>query len=189
MIDGKKMKRLLVFLSLLLPGCGGNHPPLDTVDAVDLERYAGKWYEIMRLPNSFQDDCWNSTAEYEIIDSETIRVINRCREDSVRGEHNSVNGKAWVVEGSNNSKLKVSFFWPFKGDYWIIELDEDYQWVAVGAPSREYLWIMARQPRWDAVPLEDLKTRLAAKGFDVTKLISTNDYPLAIMDAAPPRMR
>lgn len=183
------MKRLLVFLSLLLPGCGGNHPPLDTVDAVDLERYAGKWYEIMRLPNSFQDDCWNSTAEYEIIDSETIRVINRCREDSVRGEHNSVNGKAWVVEGSNNSKLKVSFFWPFKGDYWIIELDENYQWVAVGAPSREYLWIMARQPRWDVVPLEDLKQRLAAKGFDITKLISTNDYPLAIMDAAPPRMR
>ena len=176
------MKRLIAILCALLPACGGNYPPLDTVDSVDLNRYMGKWYEIMRLPNSFQDDCWNSTAEYKIIDSETVQVINRCREDSVRGEENSVNGKAWVVEGSNNSKLKVSFFWPFKGDYWIIELDKDYQWVAVGAPSREYLWIMARQPRWDAVPLDDLKKRLAAKGFDVTKLIATTDYPIAIWD-------
>ncbi len=180
------MKRILVILCALLPACGGDYPPLDTVASVDLTRYAGKWYEIMRLPNSFQSDCWNSTAEYELIDAETVRVINRCREDSVRGEEDSVTGKAWVVEGSNNSKLKVSFFWPFKGDYWIIELDKDYQWVAVGAPSRKYLWIMARQPRWDAVPLEDLKARLAAKGFDVTKLIATNDYPLAIRDAVVP---
>lgn len=176
------MKRILTFLCILIPACGGSYPPLDTVDSVDLERYAGKWYEIMRMPNSFQSDCWNSTAEYEIIDGETIRVINRCREDSVRGEEDSVTGKAWVVEGSNNSKLKVSFFWPFKGDYWIIELDKDYQWVAVGSPSRKYLWIMARQPRWDAVPLEDLKARLAAKGFDVTKLISTNDYVIEDID-------
>ena len=183
------MKHFLASICVLLVGCGGSHPPLDTVDTVDLDRYMGTWYEIMRLPNSFQSDCWNSTAEYEIIDSETVRVINRCREDSVRGEESSVTGKAWVVEGSNNSKLKVSFFWPFKGDYWILELDENYQWVAVGAPSREYLWIMARQPRWDAVPLEDLKRRLAAKGFDVSKLIATNNYPVAIRAAAPPESR
>ncbi len=181
------MKRLILLLAILIPSCGGDYAPLDTVDSVDLNRYTGKWYEIMRLPTSFQEGCWNSTAEYEIIDAETVRVINRCREDSAKGEASSVTGKAWVVEGSNNSKLKVSFFWPFKGDYWILELDEDYQWVAIGAPSREYLWIMARQPRWDAVPLEDLKARLTAKGFDVTKLIATNDYPRAVRDAAPPK--
>lgn len=149
----------------------------------------GKWYEIERLKNSFQKNCWNSTAEYEIIDAETVRVINRCRKDSVSGEENSVNGKAWVVEGSGNSKLKVSFFWPFKGDYWIIELDKDYQWVAVGAPSREYLWIMARQPRLDAVPLEDVKARLAAKGFDVTKLISTTEYLPGSIDIVEPAVK
>jgi apolipoprotein D and lipocalin family protein len=182
------MKRFIAFLCALLPACGGSYPPLDTVDSVDLQRYAGKWYEIARLPNSFQDDCWNSTAEYEIIDSETIRVINRCEEDSAGGEIDDVNGKAWVVEGSRNTKLKVSFFWPFKGDYWILELDEDYRWVAVGTPSRKYLWIMAREPRWDIVPLEDLKRRLADKGFDVSKLISTNNYPVAVRDAAPPRI-
>ncbi|MBR9976456.1 MAG: lipocalin family protein [Bacteroidetes bacterium] len=182
------MKHLFAFLCLFLPACGGSYPPLKTVDAVDLDRYMGTWYEIMRLPNSFQKDCWNSTAEYSLRDDGKVRVVNRCRKDSVNGPENSATGKAWVVAGSNNSKLKVSFFWPFRGDYWIIELDENYQWVAVGAPSREYLWILAREPRWDVVPLEMLKERLAAKGFDVTQLIATNDYPLAILDAAPPQI-
>lgn len=181
------MKKLIALLCTFLAGCGGNYPPLDTVEYVDLERYAGMWYEIARLPNSFQKDCWNSSAEYRIIDSETIRVINRCNEDSADGEIDDVTGKAWVVEGSGNAKLKVSFFWPFKGDYWILELDENYQWVAVGTPSRKYLWIMAREQRWDAVPLEDVKQRLASKGFDVSKLMYTNNYRVGSMDAAAPR--
>jgi apolipoprotein D and lipocalin family protein len=179
------MKRILTFFCLFIPACA-SYAPLDTVDSVDLERYAGTWYEIARLPNSFQKNCWNSTAEYQIIDSETVRVINRCEEDSVGGEIDDVTGKAWVVEGSNNAKLKVSFFWPFKGDYWILELDEDYQWVAVGTPSREYLWIMAREPRWDAVPLEDVKARLAANGFDTGQLVYRNNYPIATFDFADP---
>ncbi len=180
------MKRLLALFCIFLPACGGSYAPLETVASVDLQRYAGKWYEIARLPNSFQKDCWNSTAEYEIIDSETIRVVNRCEEDSAGGAMDDATGKAWVVEGSNNAKLKVSFFWPFKGDYWILELDDDYQWVAVGTPSREYLWIMAREPRWDAVPLEDVKSRLAAKGFDVEQLMYRNNYPIATKDVAEP---
>jgi len=180
------MKRILTFLCVIIPACGGSYAPLDTVNAVDLQRYAGTWYEIARLPNSFQKNCWNSTAEYQIINSETIRVINRCEEDSAGGEIDDVTGKAWVVEGSNNAKLKVSFFWPFKGDYWILELDEDYQWVAVGTPSREYLWIMAREPRWDAVPLEDVKARLAAKGFDIDRLVYRNNYPIAARNIAAP---
>ncbi|MCB2206026.1 lipocalin family protein [bacterium] len=172
------MKRIPVLLTLTMiaiAGCGGSYPPLETVERVDLERYAGKWYEIARLPNSFQEDCWNSTAEYTLIDDETVRVINRCEEDSVGGEIDDVEGKAWVVEGSNNAKLKVSFFWPFKGDYWILMLDDAYQWVAVGTPSREYLWIMARDPQPDYLPLDRIKQELARKGFDVTKLISRPD--------------
>lgn len=165
------MKRILTFLAMLIPACGGNHPPLETVDSVDLDRYMGKWYEIARLPNSFQEDCWNSTAEYEIIDSETVRVINRCEEDSTGGPIDEVTGKAWVVEGSNNAKLKVSFFWPFKGDYWILELDDEYRWVAVGTPSREYLWILAREPEMEEEIYQSLLSKLSEKGFDVTQLI------------------
>ena len=171
------MKKLIALFCTFLAGCGGNYPPLDTVESVDLERYAGTWYEIARLPNSFQKDCWNSTAEYQIIDSETIRVINRCEEDSVGGEIDDVTGKAWVVEGSGNAKLKVSFFWPFKGDYWILLLDDDYRWVAVGTPSREYLWIMAREPYPSYLPLDWIKQELRKKGFDVTKLIPGRSLP------------
>ena len=169
------MKRIIPLLALILPSCGGNYPPLDTVPSVDLERYMGTWHEIARLPNSFQKHCWNSTAEYALMDGGTVRVINRCEQDSSGGEIDEAVGKAWVVEGSGNAKLKVSFFWPFRGDYWILELDPDYRWVAVGTPSREYLWILARERSIDDELYTTLLRRLKDKGFDTSRLITRND--------------
>ncbi len=133
------MKYFSIFLSaIMISGCGSsNYPPLDVVDYVDVQKYLGKWYEIARLPNSFQEGCFCTTAEYELIDEETIRVINRCREDGLNGDVDEASGKAFIVEGSNNAKLRVQFFWPFKGDYWILELDQDnYEYAMVGTPSR-----------------------------------------------------
>ncbi|MCZ7556370.1 MAG: lipocalin family protein [Bacteroidia bacterium] len=166
------MKYLILTLCALFGGCAGaDYPPLDVVDRVDVQRYLGVWHEIARLPNSFQKHCACSKAEYSIIDESTLRVVNSCNEDTPEGEIDVANGKAFIVEGSNNAKLRVQFFWPFRGDYWIIELDDDYQWVVVGTPSREYLWILAREQQLDDPTYTMLLQRIAKKGFDTSKLI------------------
>lgn len=156
-------------------GCGtSNYAPLETVENVDVQRYMGKWYEIALLPNSFQKGCNCTTAEYSIIDSETIRVINTCNKDSVDGEADQIKGKAFVVENSGNAKLRVQFFWPFRGDYWILELDkEKYSYAVVGAPSRKYLWILSREPKMDEATYNMLLEKCRQKGFDITKLEKT----------------
>lgn len=163
----------LSFLSIiLLFGCSAaKYPPLDVVKKVDIDRYLGKWYEIARLPFSQQEGCSCTTAEYELIDSTTIRVINKCIKE---GELDDATGKAFVVEGSNNAKLRVQFFWPFRGDYWVIELDEkNYQYAIVGTPSRKYLWILSRTPRMDEEIYNSLIKKAGDKGFDISKLIRT----------------
>lgn len=163
---------LLISLALFISGCSSaNYPPLDTVDNVDVQRYLGKWYEIANLPNSFQKGCSCSSAEYSLIDSTTIRVTNKCIKD---GELDDVNGKAYVVEGTGNSKLKVQFFWPFRGDYWIIDLDkESYSYAVVGTPSRKYLWILSRTPKLEESIYNSLIEKCKGKGFEVSKLVKT----------------
>ncbi|WKZ68827.1 MAG: lipocalin family protein [Melioribacteraceae bacterium] len=165
---------LISFISIFIFNCGGNYAPLETVEYVDIQKYLGKWYEIALLPNRFEEGCHCTTAEYSLIDSETLRVTNTCNEDSADGEIDQVNGKAFVVEGSNNAKLKVQFFWPFKGDYWILELDDDYQYALVGSPSREYLWILSRTPLLDEKIIQQLKEVADRKGFDSSKMIVTD---------------
>ena len=170
------LKHLSFFLiGVFISGCVSNYPPLDVVESVDLPRYLGKWYEIARLPNSFQEGCYCTTAEYELIDSVTVRVINTCREDSIDGEIDQAEGKAFVVENSNNAKLEVQFFWPFKGDYWILELDkENYNYVLVGTPSRKYLWILSRAPKMERETYDLLIKKAEDKGFDTSKMLITN---------------
>ncbi len=168
------MKTLVTtsILSLLLISCSStNYPPLATVDNVDVQRYLGKWYEIANLPNSFQKGCSCSSAEYSLIDSTTIRVTNKCMKD---GELDDVNGKAFIVEGTGNAKLKVQFFWPFRGDYWIIDLDkENYSYAVVGTPSRKYLWILSRTPKMEETLYNSLLEKCKVKGFDVSKVVKT----------------
>jgi len=149
-----------------------NYPPLDVVNSVEIQRYIGKWYEIARLPFKYQEGCNCTTAEYSIIDSTTLRVINKCIKD---GELDDATGKAFVVEGSNNAKLRVQFFWPFHGDYWIIDLDkENYSYAVVGTPSRENLWILSRTPKMDEQLYNMLIEKCKVKGFDISKLEITN---------------
>mgnify|MGYP001436808827 CR=1 FL=1 len=106
--------------------------PLTTVEKVDLERYAGRWYEIARYPNRFQRDCASdTTADYTLLKNGRVGVVNTCRKKD--GKIKQADGKAKVVAASN-ARLKVTFFWPFYGDYWIIGLDRDYRWGVVGEP-------------------------------------------------------
>ena len=117
--------------------CGGDLPPLEVVAQVDLKRYLGKWFEIASYPAWFQRGCTASTAEYSLLDDGKIRVVNRCRKKSLDGPLKTSTGKAVVVDTATNAKLKVWFFWPFKGNYWIIDLDPDYRWAVVGEPKRK----------------------------------------------------
>ncbi len=170
----KKLLSSLILPILTLIGCSNNYPPLDVVRHVDLDRYLGKWYEIAAFPQSFQKGCNCSTAEYFKTEKGYIRVLNSCRKGSTSGEISTADGKAFVVDTTTNAKLKVQFFWPFKGDYWIIDLADDYSWVVVGHPNREYLWILARTSSIDKTLYNSILERAKSKGFDISKLKVTD---------------
>lgn len=152
-----------------------DHPPLKTVDKVDLERYLGKWYEIAAIPQSFQKGCTATTAEYSRVEGKDyIRVKNICRLGTPEGREKVAEAKAWVVDEETNAKLEVQFFWPFRGDYWIIELGPDYRYAVVGHPSRDYLWILSRTPHMDEAVLKDLMQRIESEhDYDLAKIVKT----------------
>ena len=134
----------------------------------------GTWYEIASFPQRFQKGCHCSKAEYALHPEGYVEVKNTCRKNSPTGDQKGVTGKAFVADPETNAKLKVQFFWPFKGDYWIIDLAPDYSYAVVGEPSREYLWILSRNRQMDKKLYQEIVNRTAAKGFDVAKLQLTD---------------
>ena len=145
--------------------------PVTTVPNVDLERYLGRWYEVGSFPMFFQRHCiGETTADYALQEGGSISVRNRCRSEDGFIE---AEGRATPVAGSGNARLKVSFFWPFSSDYWIIGLDDAYRWAVVGNPNRKYLWILSRTPVLDPAALEQARMIAAAQGFDLAQLRMT----------------
>lgn len=139
----------LIVIATILSACANqavyrnSAAPLQTHSSVELNRYLGQWYEIYRVPNWFEDsDCRTVTAEYSLRPDGHVKVLNTCHKVDKKNE---ATGIAKVVEGSNNTKLNVSFFRPFYGDYWVLDLASDYSWVMVGEPSGKYFWILARE--------------------------------------------
>jgi len=146
--------------------------PLPTVGRVDLNRYIGKWYEVARYPNRFQRSCDHDvTAEYSIRKDGKIRVLNSCT--IVAGKQKQVEGTAVIVDKETNAKLKVTFFWPFYGKYWIIDLGQDYEFAVVGEPSRGYLWILSRSPDLPDAAYQKILSRLNEQGYQPSKLVKT----------------
>ena len=150
-----------------------NEPPLAVVSHVDVSRYLGKWYEIARYPHSFEENCYAVTADYKLLDDGSIRVTNRCREGGLDGKLKEAVGKAYIADSQTNAKLEVTFFWPFYGDYWIIDLAEDYQYAVVSEPDRQYLWILSRTPTMDTPLYEQLTAKLKNNGYDLSLLTKT----------------
>ncbi len=145
-------------------------PPLQTVQQVDLKRYLGQWYEIARYPNWFQKNCLESSASYTLRDDGDIEVLNRCK-DSEDGRQRQAKGHAWVVDSASNAKLKVSFFWPFRGDYWIIELGREYEYAVIGTPNRKYFWILSRTRSMDDTLYTAILQRAKQQGFDPAQVV------------------
>ena len=159
-------------------------PPLNVVPQIDLQRYLGTWYEIARLPNSFEKKCvGNITATYSLLDDGDIRVINRCR--TANGEMSEAVGLAKLASKDGpNTKLKVRFapaflsFLPFVwGNYWIILLADDYRYAVIGEPDRKYLWILSRTPSIEEPLFQDILSRVKQAGYDVSTLERIDNSP------------
>jgi apolipoprotein D and lipocalin family protein len=157
----------------LITAAAEKAPPLETVDHVDLNRYMGKWYEIASFPQWFQKNCVASTATYTLRKDGNVEVLNECRDKTLDGKLKNAKGKAWVVDRKSNAKLKVRFFWPFSGDYWIIDLGADYEYAVVGHPKRNYLWILSRSPKMDDATYDGIIERIKKQQYDATRLNKT----------------
>jgi apolipoprotein D and lipocalin family protein len=161
----------LGFLSSAAFSNPNSREPLQTVSSVDINQYLGKWYEIASIPQRFQKGCAASSAEYSLRDDGDITVLNSCRLED--GSIKKVRGRAWTTDDTN-AKLKVRFFWPFSGDYWIIELAEDYSYAVVGHPDRDYLWILSRTAEISPALYDELMEKIEVKhGYDPSKIVRT----------------
>jgi apolipoprotein D and lipocalin family protein len=174
----KRLSRILL-AALALAGCGTTATErlglseLETVARVDLSRYLGTWYDIASFPQRFQRGCTGTTATYTLRGDGQIDVLNRCRRGSLTAQESLAKGRARVVDRTTNAKLKVSFFRPFWGDYWIIDLGPNYEYAVVGHPSRDYLWILSRTPTMDGAVYEGILGRLREQGYEVQRLNRT----------------
>lgn len=163
----------LTFTALAAVALESRKDELKVVQSVDLSRYVGRWYEISRLPNGFQKKCAGMvTADYTMRADGKIEVVNRCRKAS--GEYATAKGEAKIVDKKTNAKLKVTFFWPFYGDYWILDLGPNYEYAVVGEPDRKYLWILSRRPQMDEALYQQLLEKMAAQGFNTEMMIRTS---------------
>ena len=153
--------------------------PLAPIAHIDLPRYLGHWVEIARYPNRFQRHCLGEVqADYRVLPDQRVEVTNRCRTEN--GTMSEAVGIARQIGGPASPRLTVrfapawlSFIPAVWGDYWVIDLDEDYQLAAVSGPSREFLWILSRTPEVPEAVYAALLERLAAQGFDLGKLTRT----------------
>jgi apolipoprotein D and lipocalin family protein len=169
---------ILVFSVVIVNAQNGKNG-LSTVPRVDLKRYAGKWFEIARYANKFQDGCaGNVTATYTLKEAGKIEVLNECMKKD--GTTNQAKGDAKIVDKATNAKLEVRFAPSFLsfipqvwGDYWIIDLDDDYNYAAVGDPKRKYLWILSRQSEMDDATYQNILRRVEKLGFSPGKLNKT----------------
>ena len=141
------------------------------VQEFDIDRYLGRWYEIARYDHKFERGLEGVTANYSFREDGKIKVVNAGYKGSLDGPRSEAVGRAMIPDPKVPARLKVSFFWFFYGDYYVLELDGDYQWSLVGSSIDKYLWILSRSPRMDKTLYEDLLDRLRKRGYDVDKLI------------------
>lgn len=168
---------LMLAACINLPDYRDDSVPLVTESSVDLSRYTGKWYEIARYPNGFEEGCEGVTAEYADLGDGKVSVSNTCHQGTPDGPVEVAKATARIVPGSNNSKLKVKFApaWvPFaEGDYWILHLEQDYSGALIGAPNGKFLWVMGREPQMDPAMYQRITARARELGFATEPLYLT----------------
>lgn len=142
------------------------------VKELDINKYLGVWYEIARFNHSFEKGLEGVTATYSLREDGKIKVLNSGYKGSLDGEYSEAIGKAKIPNPKTYpAKLKVSFFWIFYGDYYVFELDKDYQWAVIGSSSDKYLWILSRSPHMDELQYKTILENLKKRGYDISKLL------------------
>lgn len=141
-----------------------------TVSSFDINRYLGTWYELARYPHRFERDLQGVTATYSLMSDGKIKVLNQGYKGSIDGEKSTAVGKAKLNTKGGPGKLKVSFFWIFYADYYVMELDPDYQWALVGSKSDNYLWVLSRKPKVPEELLQSILERAKKRGYDLSTL-------------------
>lgn len=149
------------------------------VKELDLEKYLGTWYELARFNHKFERGLVGVTANYSIREDGKIKVLNSGYKKSLDGKLSQATGKAYIPQPElEPAKLKVSFFWNFYGDYFVLDLDENYQWAIIGSSSDKYLWILSRTPQPDPGLYDTLLDKIKARGYDISQLIKVEHNPL-----------
>ena len=165
------MKFNLLLMVAILTSCAGIPVGIEPVANFDVNRYLGKWYEIARTENRFEQGLDQITAEYSLRDDGGVHVINS-GVDSETGQRQSADGKAYFIGSPDVGSLKVSFFGPFYGGYHIVDLDkQNYDYAMIAGSDRDYLWILARKPKLDQAVLQRLIENAKQLGFDTGQLI------------------
>ncbi len=156
-----------LLLLLFFTACQDKNPPLPTVQSITVQKYMGTWYEIARYEQFFEKGCRDINATYSLRSDGKIDVLNQCIKE---GKLTRANGVAYATDASN-TKLKVSFFRPFYGNYWVLMLGEDYEYAVIGEPSREYFWILSRTKTLDVATKEKILSQMKPLGYDPSQLI------------------
>jgi apolipoprotein D and lipocalin family protein len=163
--------QILLMSAFMHMGFSYAQKPVSVVSTVDLNRYIGHWYEIARLPNYFERKLKCTSATYTMRNDGRITVLNKGNYLTDPKKSTSSQGVAWIPDKNSPAKLKVQFFWPFSGDYWIMELDKEYRYVLVGDPAHKYLWILARERKMDEKTYNMLLGKAVESGYNVKSII------------------
>lgn len=175
MIINLNITVLLIWLTFM-SFCNAQTNMIDksVVDEFNVDRYLGKWYENARFDHSFERGLVGVTATYTMRPDGKIKVVNAGYKDSLTGKRSEAVGKAKIPNPNIPAKLKVSFFWIFYADYYVLELDSDYKWAIVGSSSDNYLWILSRKPHISEELYITLLDKIRARGYDTEKLIKVD---------------
>ncbi|MBT3514207.1 MAG: lipocalin family protein [Nitrospina sp.] len=174
---------LTIYLILINPLTVGSVFPLENkklevVSNLDLQKFQGTWYEIAHNPWFPEKGCFSMIAHYKLTDDNQINVTNICRKNGFDGEISKVTGRAWLVNPKIKAKWEVQFIWPFTLDYWVIDLEENYNYAVIGEPEKENLWILSRKPIIEKGILSKIIENTKIKGYDLSNLILTPQDPL-----------
>ena len=165
------MKQLCILLGMMgLLSCNTTKE-LPTIKVLDVTKYQGTWYEIARLPNRFEKGLKCISANYSLMEHGRIKVLNKGYSEKKK-KYKTAEGTAWIPDADFPARLKVRFFWPFSGNYYIMALAENYSYALVGDPSRKYLWILSRSKKLDDKTYKDLLEIAKVNGFLVASMIN-----------------
>lgn len=175
-----KIITLILTAFLFLHACKAQNKMIDktVVKTLDIEKYLGDWYEIARFDHSFERGLVGVKASYSLREDGKIKVVNSGYKETLDGEKSESIGKAKIPNPNIPSKLKVSFFWFFYGDYFVLELDKDYNWAVIGSSSDKYLWILSRTPQMNDGLYQQILKGLTQRGYDVNQLIKVKQTTL-----------